>query len=388
MLQQFFPLFLALALTASFFEKGAIGVVMGIMVIVSGYVLWRNKSRVMWREFIQAKETWLIFIVLLVWFVSSLNGLNPEKALAQWAKQLGMVIGGLFIWAGCKYSNFDFKQFQKYIFTCVSVVSGYTVVASLFPEVLPIEFISNSYASVIALLFPFSLVHVLREQRKWQWMSLALHMMAVFAIGGRTGWFTLGIMIIFGLIFLPWKAYARPAMNRAVLIVLMLVSIPLGVLLYKNTVSDIAFSSRVSDVDMARPASGRTDLWMEVLPTVEAHRWIGTGLKGFREIQLTHSALHAHNVVLELLVDTGVMGLLTISLLVGYMVIHFGYQYLRNEDMKTQAMVMPVFLSAVGYGFASMALTSFFHAWWFLYCVALLILFRLATDHLKTTSQA
>ena len=100
--------------------------------------------------------------------------------------------------------------------------------------------------------------------------------------------------------------------------------------------------------------------------------------KGFGE-----KVLHVHNAVIELLLDTGALGFVALVGLVMIFIVRFLIAYRRADAYQDKAQSMAVFLSVGVYAICSLSLTSFFHAWWFLYGVALCVLLRIATEKLR-----
>jgi O-antigen ligase len=372
---------MALAFVISFVEKGFIGVVLGVVVIISLIIVMLKKTSVIKLS----KEHVLIILVCVSWLLSCMFGLNPDKAINEWWQHVGMIIGGVIIYMGLNATVFDFQRFFHTI-SVLSVLPCIYIIGQTIMPFVPNDFISSSYASVLAMIVPMTLGLAISAKRNYLWWGIfLLQITAIFALGGRTGWVALSVIVVLSLIFFPMDGLRQRLITGICTIILFVLGMSGGISAYKNTVSEHFFEARVTAIDLHRPASGRLDIWAEALTEIENRPWLGAGIKGFRELQLTKDALHAHNAVLELLIDTGFLGLLAVSALVGYMVLKFIYAYWRTNNYLIKRTAFPIIMACVAYGTASMALTSFFHAWWFLYCVVLLILLRLATDHLKNT---
>ena len=62
----------------------------------------------------------------------------------------------------------------------------------------------------------------------------------------------------------------------------------------------------------ASGGSGRFEIWQFALDKFVDNPWMGIGIKGFRHLDITGyqlaSNMHPHNAILELLVETGVVG--------------------------------------------------------------------------------
>lgn len=381
----FFPIIFALLLSVTFFGKGLIGVGVIIALFGGACVLFQERQTWAWGHIFCDKSVALITLIFGSWFLSCYFGLAPDKAIPEWMEHAGMTIGGILIFAALKKSIFSFDEFYRYcaIFVCVCAALS---ILHPFVRFMPESWGSNSFGSVLALLSPFLLYGLVTTRRPLYWVATIVMVIAIFALGGRTGWVTLMIASALFLVFFPWRIVAHAWVMKMAIIGMVVVGGFVGMILYKQSVDTVMYETRVTEVTMDRPASGRLDLWSESLALIDQNIWIGVGIKGFRELHLSKEILHAHNVILEIVIDTGFVGLLFLVLFVLYSVGRFTKFYWQTSDTKTCALMMPILISCVAYGTASMSLTSFFHAWWFLYFVVLLILLRLATDELKKSS--
>jgi O-antigen ligase len=120
---------------------------------------------------------------------------------------------------------------------------------------------------------------------------------------------------------------------------------------------------------------------------IEERPLLGYGIKSTRSLNIEKSenypVLHVHNAVLEMVLETGLLGFIMIAIVILIFVAHFLMAFLRSKDIRLRQQGMAIFLCCIAYGINSMALTSMFHAWWFLYLVVLLILLKTAELRLK-----
>ena len=174
---------------------------------------------------------------------------------------------------------------------------------------------------VLASLSPFALYGA-----GWRWgtagwvvAAAAIGLAIVFA-GSRASWLTYGLVLLMsGWRLLGWRRLL------AVLVAGALVTLAIGVASpevrnrFERTTH--AFQANPSGVDTA--LSGRTRIWGAALCMVRAHPVNGVGARGFREAFPACDpeagapaawgagpALHPHQIVLEVLSETGVLGLL------------------------------------------------------------------------------
>ena len=174
---------------------------------------------------------------------------------------------------------------------------------------------------VLASLSPFALDAAGRRYGRLGWIVAAsLVGMAILLAGARAAWLTYGLVLAWtGWRLLGWKQLlAMFGLGAALLLVAALVSPPVAERLNRSTA---VFVGSAEGVDHA--LSGRSRIWSAAVCMARTHPINGVGARGFREAFPacdaeagtlaawgTGPALHAHQVVLEVLSETGGIGLL------------------------------------------------------------------------------
>ncbi len=174
---------------------------------------------------------------------------------------------------------------------------------------------------VLASLSPFALDAAWRRYRRTGWFVAASTIgLVILLAGARAAWLTYGLVLAWtGWRLLGWKRLlAVFGLGAALLIAAALVSPPVAERLNRSTA---VFVGNAEGVDHA--LSGRSRIWSAALCMVRTHPVNGVGARGFREafpvcdaeagtlaVWGTGPALHAHQVVLEVLSETGGIGLL------------------------------------------------------------------------------
>ena len=174
---------------------------------------------------------------------------------------------------------------------------------------------------VLASLSPFVLYAAARRWKAPGWVvaAVALGIAIVFA-GSRASWLTFGLVLLFsGWRLLGWKRLlAVFALGGALVVAIGLASPEVRERLERTT-----HALQADDTGMDVALSGRTRIWGAALCMVREHPFNGVGARGFREAfpgcdpQAGTTAawgegpaLHAHQIVLEVLSETGFIGLL------------------------------------------------------------------------------
>ena len=174
---------------------------------------------------------------------------------------------------------------------------------------------------VLASLSPFALDAASRSFGRVGWLLAAVAVgIAIMLAGSRASWLTYGLVLLWtGWRLLGWKRLAGIFLLGALTLgVAALLSPTLGERLQRSAV---VLNGTEQGVDHA--LSGRTRIWSAALCMAREHPVNGVGARGFREAfpacdpepgQIaawgTGVAFHAHQIVLEVLSETGGLGLL------------------------------------------------------------------------------
>lgn len=174
---------------------------------------------------------------------------------------------------------------------------------------------------VLASLSPFALNAAGRYYGRVGWTVVAtLVGLVVLLAGARAAWLTYGLVLAWsGWRLLGWKRLlALFGLGAALLLAIALVSPPVAERLNRSAA---ALVGNAEGVDHA--LSGRGRIWSAALCMARTHPFNGVGARGFREAFMACDAevdaraawgagpaLHAHQLVLEVLSETGSIGLL------------------------------------------------------------------------------
>ncbi len=174
---------------------------------------------------------------------------------------------------------------------------------------------------VLASLSPFVLYEAGRRFGSLGWIVAAALVGAVILLGGaRAAWLTYTLVLLFsGWRLIGWKKLAGVFAFGGVLLVVLTLTVPQVRERIQRTTQ--ALTADETGVDSA--LSGRGRIWGAALCMAREHPINGIGARGFREAFPACDpepaqtpawgagpALHAHQIVLEILSETGLIGLL------------------------------------------------------------------------------
>lgn len=231
----------------------------------------------------------------------------------------------------------------------------------------------------LAVLSPFALWAARQRfgQRGW-WLALVLMLVPILLAGSRAAW------LMYALVALGFAWHAMGSTRRFVLFCAagaVLLAVVAGAAWETST----RFQARVDRTLLALPGngqavdaalSGRLDIWHAAVDMIAAHPFNGVGVRGFRYAYphyvpptdhflqaeacgVGEGACHAHQLVLEILSETGGLGLL---LWLGALAL--AWRAWRRVDAAARARAFPVTLALGVMLFPLNTHLAFYSAWW------------------------
>ncbi len=174
---------------------------------------------------------------------------------------------------------------------------------------------------VIASLSPFALFAAGRRYGQWGWcIASALVGVVILLAGSRASWITYGlVLLISGWSMLGWRRLLGVFAFGGVLLAILTIVSPQ----VRERIERTAHALTADQTGMDTALSGRGRIWGAAACMVREHPINGVGPRGFR-YAFAHCdpeagtlaawgigpALHAHQLVLEVLSETGAIGLL------------------------------------------------------------------------------
>jgi len=188
------------------------------------------------------------------------------------------------------------------------------------------------YGPTLAMLSPLVFEYTRRRWAAWAWgTSFALILGAVMISGMRAGWLAIA-MVVFAYFVLMLREDNKALRRSTIAIPILSALVILASYLVSPTVQDRVERTLVmtqgveSAIDYA--SSWRMPIFINAIDMYRAHPVNGVGVRAFPVAYVNYAppddvhvvesggALHAHNIVLEVMADTGTIGLL--GLILGY----------------------------------------------------------------------
>lgn len=231
----------------------------------------------------------------------------------------------------------------------------------------------------LAVLAPFALWAAWRRFGQWGWLlALALMLGPVLLAGSRAAW------LMYGLVALGFAWHAVGSTRRFVRFCAggaVLLALGIGIAWHTSE----RFQLRAERTLLALPGSGqsldtalsgRLAIWRAAVDMFVAHPFNGVGVRGFRYAYPHHvpagdhflvaepcgvgeGACHAHQLVLELLSETGGTGLL-----LWLAALAVAWRAWRSAGVAARARAFPVTLALGVMLFPLNTHLAFYSAWW------------------------
>ncbi|WP_141059118.1 O-antigen ligase [Stenotrophomonas rhizophila] len=177
------------------------------------------------------------------------------------------------------------------------------------------------FGQVLASLSPFLLFAAARRAGLWGWGAAAAAVGVVLVLAGsRAAWLTYALVVAYS----GWRLLGARALIGCLAIGLVAaVAIGFGSSQVRERVARTAMAWEGDGDGVNQALSGRAQIWAAAGCMIADHPINGVGARGFRdaypgcnpapqaqEVWGEGPALHAHQIVLEILAETGVLGLL------------------------------------------------------------------------------
>ena len=347
---------------------------------------------------------WGLAAVFLSWCWSAYSGIHPEETLEKTALMGVLCAGGYIMVKGLSpAASWWVEKGPAFVFYTLVTVC----IIGIGEHFHRIPFLNEGhfarefnkglflsfYSSIIALLIPFAWLYAIRHNNNyWPWVGVFIMVMACFIFGGRSGWLALITSCIFFLIFFSWTLPQNPARRVWGWVLSLGIGLIMGLLAHKDIIGERFYERRISLNSVKGPGSGRLDIWDFALSKVPDNLWFGIGPEGYRYLDFTgvktSSYLHPHNIALEILLETGVIGLVLFITLIAIFIGRLIGAYHRSPPVPNhhaRFMAIAILTSLVAFFTTSMTMTSFFHIWWFLYLLMIIVLCEITRSALLNT---
>jgi O-antigen ligase len=185
------------------------------------------------------------------------------------------------------------------------------------------------YGPTLAMLSPLLLEHARKHWPAWAWVgAFTLILGAVLIAGMRAGWLIMGLVLLVYM-WLMFKRENRELRKASLSIPVFVITAIIGSYLvsplFQARIEQSLAITQGSEESVSQASSLRMPIFRTSLAMYEAHPFNGVGVRAFPRAYMDYAApddihiknsggisgaTHAHNLVLEVMSDTGSIGLL------------------------------------------------------------------------------
>lgn len=202
---------------------------------------------------------------------------------------------------------------------------------AMHPDRLNAMFVKNYqfFGPTLAMLSPILLEHARRRWPAWAWVgAFTLTLGAVLIAGMRAGWLLMGVVLMIYM-WLMFKRENRElkkvSLSIPVFVVTTIISAYLVSPLFQARVDQSLALQQGSQAAIDAASTYRLPIFMTGMEMFKAHPVNGVGVRAFPKAYMEYAedgdfhiqrsdgkrgGIHAHNVVLEVMADTGTVGLI------------------------------------------------------------------------------
>jgi O-antigen ligase len=322
----------------------------------------------------------LVFLLfLLLSTISSLDSLWPEKSWLVSLSSVRFYLIGIVILSQQNAHKVSPKIQQWLVILLMvwvidallqAVIGSNLLGFSSYPGRLTGIFDQNvKLGPVLALFLPLILIQSYQYKQWLRWLAVVLVLTVILLSGTRSAW----LMALFVMVMFWWHHVKG---RRFLLLAKVLVLGVLGMTTLYFVSGDfqqrIERSAKIFQGDSQAldfALADRIPIWQTAINMYQAHPINGVGARAFRKAYESHAeqddtwvskqgtGLHAHHWVLELLAETGTIGMMLFIMLLIVAVNHFKTKFQLNQVWPYGVALMAALLPVV-------SLYSLFSSFW------------------------
>jgi len=236
----------------------------------------------------------------------------------------------------------------------IQLYSGHDLFGiAMHPDRLNALFIKRYqfFGPTLAMLSPLVLEHARRQWRPWAWaVSFAMILGAVMIAGMRSGWLTMALVLATYMVLMVKRENRE--LRRTIFTIPALAVIVLAISYFSSPL----FQQRIdmahafitgSEISIDASSMERIPIFKNALKMYREHPVNGVGIRAFPKAYMDYAepddilirksggvsgAKHAHNILLEVMADTGTIGLLGLLAAIAFLV----YQRRKASPVERQ----------------------------------------------------
>lgn len=355
-----------------------LGIVFGLFAV--GRKLWQGS---LWRSAVMTRGVALSAAMLGALFLSAVFSIDVGYSMGRFGELLGLALGALLLFVVLREMPGRSLHLSIKVMAICTVGAILLVLADAFSDSQRLSAALhgrkwdqvhrlNYMSSVLAVLLPYLWVWLLKRARDQEPLALLFALpislvgfFAVFVCGGRAGWAAVFVAAVL-LLWLGgrWHGVVLHTRHWVALPVFLALG-PIGYGLSRGW--DVMLERILVWREQMGAMSGRGDIWAHAWNHVGDNWLTGIGINAFRKLPVPFepfpSNAHPHNFVLQLLLETGLVGTAAAFALIGAVMLYLW----RHAQVNLWGLAG--LCSLVAFWVASLANTSIFQPWWLVFFI-------------------
>lgn len=388
-----------------FISKSLYNVPVAIMALI-GFYRCIISPKAVWADL---HTRFFIVLFLLLWLpllISLVDAVNPSRSAKTVFPYLRFLFMGIYILQEARridlWEKLRLAVFCLLAFWCVDAVIQYIFKADLFGypyeagHITGMFYPRNTISHVTAALSPlyFEFIREKGRKIKWLWLLLIPLFMVILLSGRRSAWIMLLVSMAGYLFYLFRRELVDRGMKKLLLLsgIMLVITVCITVAVnqpLQNRIQETMqlFSGDYEQIDVA--TARRLPIWEAALSMIRSNWLNGIGPRGYRYaysdytdeddywVKLSMSPTHPHQMYLEILVETGIIGL------IGFLAAAYLFtSLLMKEDLIMY--VLPALLCLITAIFPLNTHLAFYGSYWssFFWWLLLIIFIQASTIQL------
>jgi len=307
------------------------------------------------RTRIRAAASFVLPLFLCFWIpiiLSSLDSMDPQKSWVQSLASLRFLAAALAmsLLLNAASARERVLRWTAYLLlfwavdAFVQLLFGRDLFGiAMHPDRLNALFVKKYqfFGPTLAMLSPLVLEHARRQWRPWAWaVSFALILGAVMIAGMRAGWLTMALVLATYMALMlkrENRELRRTMFTIPVLAVLVIAISYFASPLFQERLDVTRAFTAGAEITADASSMERVPIFKTALTMYREHPVNGVGVRAFPKAYMVYAepddihirksggksgATHAHNLVLEVMSDTGTIGLLGLLAAIGFLWVH------------------------------------------------------------------
>lgn len=323
-------------------------------------------------------DSWVSMLVVALLgslMVSVIFGINPAYAFAKWQQLVGAAVAAVGVFVLLRQmSGAHVEILMKSLAVTSFVMMGVALLDALLDEPRLSLFIHgadkytgeyrlNFFSGALAVILPFVWARLLMKAKEGEPFAkkialpaTALSLLALVVCGGRAGWAG-GIVAVVSFMWLAGRYHKMVIHARHWLAVAGVLAVGFAAYGFAHGWDFLLRRLMIEPEGGRGLMSGRLEVWNKAISHIGDAPLFGIGPMNYRNLPDAVD-LHPHNWVIQMLLETGLVGTALFVALLGYLFYTFVH-YAKGNLYGVAA-----FASLLAFTVTGLANTSIFNMWW------------------------